>query len=118
MNQPISVWTTALNQKRPYLSVNDAIRALHFILNNDIFSNQVYNVLSINTTVREIVEEIKLNIPAIKNEFVDSKIMILVIIQSFEQKVCYFCIYFKGSINEIVESINLLKASNCDLNLS
>lgn len=30
--RPITVWRTAMHQKRPYLHVSDAVRALHFIL--------------------------------------------------------------------------------------
>ena len=117
MNEPISVWTTALNQKRPYLSINEAIRALHFIINNDIFTNQIYNVLSINTTVKEIVEEIKKHIPSVEINFVDSKIMNQLSYTVSNKKFADLGFEFSGSINEIVESIDLLKAANCDLNL-
>jgi UDP-glucose 4-epimerase len=75
MNQPITVWNTAYNQKRPYLDLDDAINAFIFIIKEDIFNGQVYNVLTQNSTVKEIVETIKLFIPSLKISFVDSKIM-------------------------------------------
>ena len=31
-NQPITVWKTALNQKRPYLCLDDAVRLIEFIM--------------------------------------------------------------------------------------
>ena len=45
MNQPISVWSTAYDQKRPYLDLLDASRAIAFIIKNNIFDGQIYNVL-------------------------------------------------------------------------
>jgi len=75
MNQPITVWTTALHQKRPYLALEDAMRAFAFIINNQLFDRQVYNVLTDNFTVNDIIEAIKSHIPNPKIEFVDTQIM-------------------------------------------
>ena len=59
LNQPIPVWTSALNQFRPYLSLGDAFKAIKFTIENDKFDNKVYNVLTSNLTVKHIVEMIK-----------------------------------------------------------
>jgi nucleoside-diphosphate-sugar epimerase len=75
LGQPITVWSTAYHQKRPYLDLQDAVRAIcHFIATNK-FDGRVYNVLTRNATVSEIVEAIKLFIPEIQVNFVDSPIM-------------------------------------------
>lgn len=117
MDEPISVWATALNQRRPYLSLNDAIRALHFIINNDNFNNQIYNVLSINATVNEIIKEIKKYIPDVKIKYVESKIMNQLSYTVSNKKFTDLGFEFKGTINEIVGSIELLKDANCDLKM-
>lgn len=75
LGQPITVWRTALNQKRPYLELGDAVRALKFILAGDHFNNRIYNVLTDNSTVGEIVEIIRGFVPDLKVELVDSRIM-------------------------------------------
>ncbi len=75
MGQPISVWSTAYEQKRPYLDLFDASRAISFIIENNIFDGRVYNVLTNNSTVREIVDIIREFIPDLDVEFVDNKIM-------------------------------------------
>jgi nucleoside-diphosphate-sugar epimerase len=36
MGQPITVWNTAYDQKRPYLDLLDASRAIIHIIENDI----------------------------------------------------------------------------------
>lgn len=75
LGQPITVWRTALKQKRPYLDLNDAVRALNFILKMDHFDNRVYNVLTSNATVEEIVNMIRSYVPNLQIEYVDSPIM-------------------------------------------
>ena len=75
MGRPISVWRTAYDQKRPYLDLLDASRAIELIIKNNIFDGRVYNVLTNNSTVREVVEVIREFVPDIEVGFVDSKIM-------------------------------------------
>jgi nucleoside-diphosphate-sugar epimerase len=75
MGQPITVWRTALDQKRPYLELGDAVQALRFILARDLFDGRIYNVLTDNLTVGQIVEVIRKYVPDLQVELVDSKIM-------------------------------------------
>jgi nucleoside-diphosphate-sugar epimerase len=75
VGQPLTVWRTALDQKRPYLALDDAIRALGFLLDTDHFDNGVYNVLTENATVRAILDIIRSYIPDVRIELVDSPIM-------------------------------------------
>jgi UDP-glucose 4-epimerase len=75
MGLPITVWSTAYDQKRPYLDLGDASKALAHIISNELFDGRVYNVLTLNATVREIVDAIREYVPALEVQFVDSKIM-------------------------------------------
>jgi UDP-glucose 4-epimerase len=75
MGQPLTVWRTAMHQKRPYLSLDDAVRALMFIIDRELFDNRVYNVLTENLTVHDIVESIKQRAPELLVGFVDAQIM-------------------------------------------
>jgi UDP-glucose 4-epimerase len=75
MGQPITVWRTAYDQKRPYLDLLDAGRAISFIIRNDLFDSRVYNVLTANATVRQIVDTIREFVPELEVSFVDNKIM-------------------------------------------
>jgi nucleoside-diphosphate-sugar epimerase len=63
---PITVWRTALDQKRPYLELGDAVRALRFVIDRDLFDGRVYNVLTDNATVRSIVEIIEKYVPDVR----------------------------------------------------
>jgi UDP-glucose 4-epimerase len=73
--EPLTVWRAAMDQKRPYLDLGDAVRALQFIIATDRFDNRVYNILTKNCTVREIVDIIREYIPDTVIERVDSRIM-------------------------------------------
>ena len=75
MGQPVTVWKTAYHQKRPYLALDDAIRAIAFVIQNNIFDGQVYNVVTSNVTVAEVVDAIKQHVPTLEVNFVENQIM-------------------------------------------
>jgi UDP-glucose 4-epimerase len=75
MRQPLTVWRTAYDQKRPYLDLRDAVRAIVHVLERDVFDGRIYNVLTLNATVRDLIEAIAALLPDIKVSFVDSPIM-------------------------------------------
>ena len=115
MNQPITVWSTAYDQKRPYLDLLDASRAIAFIIKNNIFDGRIYNVLTSNCTVREVVDIIKEFVPNLEIEFVDNRIMnqlsYEVMCDRFKSKGFVFSgIMIRG----VLETIDLLKQSNSE----
>jgi UDP-glucose 4-epimerase len=73
--EPLTVWKTAWKQRRPYLDLEDCVRAMNFILENGIFNGEVYNVVTKNFTVEEIVTAIKEFVPDLKIAYVESPIM-------------------------------------------
>jgi nucleoside-diphosphate-sugar epimerase len=73
--KPITVWRTAWEQKRPYLGLDDCVRSINFILDTDLFDGEIYNIVTKNFTVKDIVETIKEFIPSLEVGYVDSKIM-------------------------------------------
>lgn len=72
---PISVWKTAWKQKRPYLYLGDCVRAINFILKKDFFNGEIYNVVTKNFTVEDVVKTIKKFVPKLAINYVDSPIM-------------------------------------------
>jgi len=75
MKQPLAIWKTAFDQKRPYLDLVDAIRAIAFVIRKDLFDGRVYNVLTLNATVRDIVDCIREFVPDLQLSFANSPIM-------------------------------------------
>jgi UDP-glucose 4-epimerase len=72
---PLTVWTSALDQMRPYLDLEDAVRAIALIIERDLFDGEVYNILTINATVRQIVDTIRDFVPSLEISLVDARIM-------------------------------------------
>jgi UDP-glucose 4-epimerase len=113
MGQPISVWSTAYDQKRPYLDLLDASRAISLIIRNDIFDGRIYNVLTNNSTVREVVDVIREFVPDLEVGFVDSKIMNQLSYEVLDNRFKSQGFTSAGSLKRgIGETISLLKGSN------
>jgi UDP-glucose 4-epimerase len=111
--QDITIWKTAYNQKRPYLDINDAIKALAFIINKNIFDGEIYNILTENLTVNQVIDAIRKNIKTIKIKYVNNQIMnqlsYEVLNTKFKNKGFKFTGNFKKSIDR---TIDILKNSN------
>jgi UDP-glucose 4-epimerase len=72
---PLTVWRMALHQVRPYLDLKDCIAAIAFLLASDRFDGRVYNVVTENASVSEVIESIRPYARALQIEYVDSQIM-------------------------------------------
>ena len=117
MGRPISVWRTAYDQKRPYLDLLDASRAIELIIKNNIFDGRVYNVLTNNSTVREVVDVIREFVPDIEVGFVDSKIMNQLSYEVLDNRFKSQGFISAGSLRRgIGETVSLLSNSNTKFN--
>tara|TARA_B100001964_G_scaffold1813_1_gene2111 strand:- start:248 stop:1186 length:939 start_codon:yes stop_codon:yes gene_type:complete len=113
LNQPLTIWETAMNQKRPYLGVQDAVKCINFIINKDIFDNQIYNIVSDNCTVSEIINIIKSYKKNIKINLVKTRIMNQLSYKVLSKKILKKGFKSKSNINlGIKETINLLQGIN------
>src|SRR3989344_5621847 len=74
MNKPLTVWDSALDSKRPYLGLNDCVRAYEFLEKNGK-SGEVYNIVTKNFEMKEIVETIKQLVPNLKVTITNSPIL-------------------------------------------
>jgi nucleoside-diphosphate-sugar epimerase len=112
MGQPLSVWRTAYEQKRPYLDLSDAVQALAFIVERNVFDGRVYNVLTLNATVREIVEAVRKFVPDVEVSFVDSPIMNQLSYEVSAQRFLDKGFSFSGNLGQgIGDTIAMLKAA-------
>ena len=56
MGQPITVWSTAYDQKRPCIDLFDASRSIECIIINNLFDGGIYNVLSENGSLHVYIK--------------------------------------------------------------
>ena len=110
LNCDIAVYKTALNQYRPYLSLVDAFKVFKFTIEKDLFKNDIYNALSENCTVNQILEKIRKSKKKIKVKFVSSKIMNQLSYHVSKDKLNNEGLYLKNKIiHDIEDTMKLLK---------
>jgi UDP-glucose 4-epimerase len=110
LNNDITVYKTALNQYRPYLSLTDAFKVFKFTLEKDLFKNDIYNALSENCTVNQILQKIRKSNKNIKVKFVSSKIMNQLSYHVAKDKLNNEGLYLKNKIiYDIEDTMKLLK---------
>jgi nucleoside-diphosphate-sugar epimerase len=110
VDEPITVYKTALNQFRPYLSLKDAFKVFKFTIDKDLFKNDIYNALSENCTVNQIIQKIKIYKKKIKIKFVYSEIMNQLSYHVDKKKLNKEGLSLKNKISDdIKDTIKLLK---------
>lgn len=113
LGRPITVWRTAMNQRRAYLDLDDAVNAFFYIIDKNLFSHQIYNIVTVNSTVAEIIETIKKTIPGIEVEYVDSAIMNQLTYTVANDKFKKTGFKFKGQMTKgINDTIKILSGVN------
>lgn len=110
-DQPLTVWSTAYDQVRPYLALNDACNAIIHIIKNDLFIGQIYNVLTLNASVRQVIDEIKLFKNDIVINMVESAIMNQLSYEVSSNKFKSTGFNYKGSLKEgVADTMRLLQS--------
>ncbi len=106
----INVYKTALNQYRPYLSLRDAFKVFKFCIERNFFHNDIFNVLSGNFTVNQILNKIKKYKKNIKIKLVNSPIMNQLSYHVSQKKIRNHGLVLNSNIEkDIKDTINLLK---------
>jgi UDP-glucose 4-epimerase len=110
INESISVYKTALHQYRPYLSIKDAFKTFKFCIEKDFFEKDIYNALSGNFTVNQILTKVKKYKKSIKIKFVNSPIMNQLSYHVDDKKLSNRGLKLSNKIeNDIKETLNLLR---------
>ena len=116
MGQPLTVWKTALHQNRPYLDLGDAVKAINFIIQKRLYDRRVYNVVTTNTTISNIVKIISGIAPDIAIEHVDTPIMNQLSYHVSNQRFRDLGFEFEADLEqEIGKTIDLLKTARLEL---
>lgn len=111
LNENIYVYKTAFNQYRPYLSLSDAFKVFKFCIENNMFYNDTYNVLSGNYTVKQIIKIISKYKKKINIKFVKAKIMNQLSYKVENKKLKKIGIKLNGSIEkDIKQTLELFSA--------
>ena len=111
-NKPLTIWKTALKQKRPYLDLNDAIKCIKFIISKDLFNNNIFNVITNNIDLKTLLLIIK-KYKKIKIKLVSNKIMNQLSYEASNKKISELGFKSKGNLSlQIKKTLNLFKGLN------
>jgi|SRR3989344_4755871 len=102
LNKPLTVWENALNQKRPYLDLDDAISAFQFLEKQGV-PGELYNILTENYTVQEIIDSIKKQVPDVKIELTKSPILNQKSYHVSNDKIKSVGFQFKGNLSQAIK---------------
>ena len=87
----------------------DCVKAIEFVVQKDLFDGNIYNVLTLNATVREIVDIISANVDGVAIEYVDTRIMNQLSYTVLNDRFKALGFEFRGSLEKgIAETIELL----------
>lgn len=113
MSQPVTVWRTAYDQKRPYLDLSDAVAAIGFAIDNALFDGRVYNAVTLNATVRTIIEAIRQTVPDLRVALVDSPAMNTLSFEVSRKRLEEQGLVFAGDLAAAVrQTLNALAQAN------
>mgnify|MGYP001224584490 FL=1 len=101
IGQPLTVWKTSLNQKRPYLGLNDACRSIEFLIKKNKFNGDKLNILSENLSVKRIIQIIKSR-KKIRIKMVNNKIMNRLTYVVSTKKIEDYNFKFKDNLRKLI----------------
>jgi nucleoside-diphosphate-sugar epimerase len=111
MGQPLEVWETAMDQKRPYLSLQDACKAITYAIDKKLYNSQRLNLVTGNHTVRDVIENIKKFIPSLRINKVSSPIMNQLSYEVSNEKIKALGFKFSGDLKQgIQDTLENLRA--------
>jgi len=110
MGQPMTVWRSATSQKRPYLTIHDAVEAILYIIKQELYYGTKYNILTQNLTISEIINIISSHLDSYEVSYVDSEIMNQLSYEVCNERFKSTGFRFRGDIAQsIQETIDMLK---------
>ena len=110
LNNKIEVYKTAYNQYRPYLSLKDLFSTFKYCIEKEIYNNDIYNVLTGNYSVKQIIDKIKKYKKPVRIKFIKTSIMNKLSYLVSDDKIKKLGIKLTAQINtDIKETLNLLK---------
>ena len=108
IGEKIKIYKTALHQYRPYLSIRDSFKVFKFCLEKDFFENDIFNALSGNFTVNQILNKIKKVKKKIKVVYVNSPVMNQLSYHVDDQKIKNKGLILKSNIDVDIKDTLLL----------
>jgi nucleoside-diphosphate-sugar epimerase len=73
--RPLTVWSDAVELVRPYLALEDGVAAIEFMLDRPEAAGQVYNVVTLNATLDQVIDAVRSNVPGVEIEYTNTRLL-------------------------------------------
>ena len=73
--QPLTVWREVEQLVRPYLALQDAVRAILFMLARPAAGGEIYNVVTLNAPLARILDAIRSHVPGLQIEYTNTRLL-------------------------------------------
>ena len=108
--QPIEVWSTAMDQLRPYLALSDATAALTRTVLEHIYPGEIVNAVTCDATVRDVLAAISGFGCPTNVCLVDSAVMNTLSFRTSTEKAANLGFVFQGDLqSDVFDTLNLLR---------
>jgi len=105
MGQPMTVWRSAQYQKRPYLTIQDAVAAIIHIIKYELFDGNIYNILTENMTINELLDIIFNLLEHVEISYVDSEIINQLSYEVSNKRFKNTGFRFRGSVEKSIQNV-------------
>ena len=96
--RPLTVWSDAVELVRPYLALEDAVAAIEFILDRPEAAGQVYNVVTLNATLDQLIDVVRSNAPEIIIEYTSTRLLNQVSYRVDDSKIRELGFSYRGNL--------------------
>ncbi len=108
--QPIEVWSTAMDQLRPYLALSDATAAVSRTVRERIYPGEIVNAVTCDATVREVLAAVSEFGCSTNVRLVDSPVMNNLSFRTSVEKANNLGFAFQGDLERnVFDTIKLLR---------
>jgi len=111
MGKPLTIWSEAVNLVRPYLALEDCVKAIEFILERPDISGQVLNVVTINATLDRIISELRNSTPEVETCYTHTRLLNQVSYEVDDSKIRDLGFSYSGELGfGISQTVKLLRS--------
>ncbi len=108
--QPIEVWSTAMDQLRPYLALSDATAAITRTVLEHIYPGEIVNAVTCDATVRDVLAAISDFGCSTNVRLVDSAVMNTLSFRTSTEKAASLGFVFQGDLrSDVFDTLKLLR---------
>jgi len=106
----LTVWSDAVELVRPYLALEDGVAAIEFMLERPEAAGQVYNVVTLNATLDQVIDTVRSNIPSVEIEYTKTRLLNQVSYHVDDKKIRELGFSYSGNLADgVKETFDLLR---------